>query len=65
MWTSALFDAKNIGFFEIYGLSARTRGLSQYGHFSDKWEGVSIFSRFCADVLYGRPLIRIFRNFCK
>jgi len=26
MWTSILFDARNIGFFEIYNLSARTRG---------------------------------------
>jgi len=26
MRTSALFDAKNIGFFEIYRVSARTRG---------------------------------------
>jgi len=41
--------------FEIYGESARTRGLSQCGHFLDKGEGVN-FSRFCTDVLYGRPL---------
>jgi len=29
--------SKNIGFFEIYGVSARTmgRGLSQCGHFAD------------------------------
>jgi len=26
MWTSALFGAINIGFFEIYGVSALTRG---------------------------------------
>jgi len=26
MWTSALFDAKIIGFFEIYSVSTRTRG---------------------------------------
>jgi len=44
MRTSALFDAKNIKFFEIYGVPART-----------KEEGVN-FSRFCADVFYGRPL---------
>jgi len=25
MWTSALFDAKNFGFFKIYGMSARKR----------------------------------------
>jgi len=26
IWTSALLGAKNIGLFEIYGVSARTRG---------------------------------------
>jgi len=33
MRTSALFGAKNPGFFEIYGMSARTRGegLSEFG----------------------------------
>jgi len=45
MWTSALFGAKNFGFFEIYGESARTRG-----------EGVN-FSGFYAVVFYGWPLI--------
>jgi len=28
MWTSALFVAKTFEFFEIYGVSTRTRGLS-------------------------------------
>jgi len=56
MRTSALFDAKNRKFFEIYGVSAwtRERGLSQCGHFSNK--GINV-PRFCANVLYGRPLI--------
>jgi len=42
--------------FEINGLSALTRGegFSQSGHFVDKGGGVN-FSRFCADVFYGRP----------
>jgi len=34
MWTSSLFGAKNFRFFEIYGVSARSRGevgLSQCG----------------------------------
>jgi len=26
MWTSAIFGAKNLGFFEIYVVSSRTRG---------------------------------------
>jgi len=30
MWTSALFGAKIIGFFEIHGMSARTRGEGQF-----------------------------------
>jgi len=47
MRTPALFGSKHIGFFEIYGVSVRTRlrrGLSQYGHFSDK--GGSVFRDF-------------------
>jgi len=44
MGKSAFFGAINFGFFEIYGASARTRELSQCGHFSDK-EG-SIFRDF-------------------
>jgi len=47
------FWCKNIGFFEIYDVSAQTRGLSR-GHFADR--GIN-FSRYCADALYGRPLI--------
>jgi len=53
------FRCKNIGFFEIYGVFARTwgrGGLSQYGHLANKREGEINFSRFCADVFYGRPL---------
>jgi len=48
MRTSALFDAKNFGFFEIYGVSARTRGkgLSQCGQFADKGDERSIFHNF-------------------
>jgi len=45
------FWCKNFGFFEIYGMSARTRELNQCGHFEDK-KGVH-FSRFCADVFNG------------
>jgi len=53
--TSALFGAKNFRFFKIYGMSARIGGggdLSQCG----QGRGVN-FSRFCADVFYGGPLI--------
>jgi len=34
--------------------------LSQYGYFSDKWVN---FSRFCANVFYGRPLALLIRFF--
>jgi len=47
--TSALFWA-NIEFSEIYGVSARTKGLSQCGHFTEKVKG-----RFFA-ILCGCPL---------
>jgi len=55
MWTSALFDVKNLRFFEIYGVFTRTRRVSQCGHFANKGEGVN-FLKFCVDVLYGWPL---------
>jgi len=43
MQTFALSGAKNLGFFEISaGVSAWTKGLSQYADFVDKGEG-SIF----------------------
>jgi len=46
MRMSVLFGAKIIGFFEIYGVSARTRRLSQCGNFADKGGGWSIFRGF-------------------
>jgi len=55
----ALFGAKKLLIFRNLCVYARTRGLSQCGHFVDKGkggEGVN-FSRFCADVLYVRPRI--------
>jgi len=45
MQKSALFDTKNSEFFQIYGVSAQTRELSQCGHFADK-EKVAIFRDF-------------------
>jgi len=47
MRMTALFGAKDLGFFEIYGVSARTRrrGLNQCGHFAGKGEE-SIFRDF-------------------
>jgi len=51
MRTSALFSAKSIRFFEIYGVSARARRLSQCGHFADKEGGGQFLAILC-----GRPL---------
>jgi len=42
----ALFGAKNFGFFEIYGVSARRGGgLSQWRHFADN--GGQFFAILC------------------
>jgi len=58
LWmSSALFDAKNSGFFEIYDVSIQTRELSQCGQFADKGRKGVNFSQFCVGVLHGRPLI--------
>jgi len=46
---------KNIGLFEVYGVSALTRAVMPVRAIADKGEGVNS-SRFCADVLYERPL---------
>jgi len=61
---SAHFSAKNIGFFEIYGVSARTRGwgvepVRTFFGQGGRRSNVN-FLRFCADVLYGRPLMSLF-----
>jgi len=51
---------KNIGFFEIYGVSTRIRGGGGgvfepvRTFFGQEEDGVN-FSQFCVDVLYGRP----------
>jgi len=49
------FCTKNFGFFEIYGVFARTRGVEPVQTFCGQGGGVD-FSRFCADVFYGQPL---------
>jgi len=58
MRASALFCAKNTGFFKIYGVSTRTRGegLSQCGHFADKGRGGSIFGDFVRTYFMDGPL---------
>jgi len=55
------FWRKNLGFFEIYGVSAAIKGREGWSSMDilrTRGEGVN-FSRFCADVFYGRPLNKI------
>jgi len=53
MRTSALFGVKNVGFFEIYGVSERPRGRGWVSAviLLSREEGVN-FPRFYADVFY-------------
>jgi len=59
MRVSALFGAKHIKIFKIYGVFTWARGegrLSQFGNFSNKGGGGQFFA-ILAVVLYGRPLM--------
>jgi len=47
---------KNIGFFEIYSVSAVTDKGEDIEPVRTRGGGRVNFSRFCSDVLYGRPL---------
>jgi len=60
MRTSAIFGAKYLRIFRNLWCvrTDKGRGFSKCGHFEDKGKGIN-FSRFCADVFYGRPLISI------
>jgi len=63
MRTSALFCAKIIGFFEIYGVSTRTGGeLRQCGHFADKGQGGSISRDFVRMFFIDGPLLENFAH---
>jgi len=59
MRTSAL-GAKNLGWYEIYGSSARSKGraVEPVRTFFREAGRESVFLDFFADVLYGRPLAR-------
>jgi len=50
------FWRKNIGFVEIYGVSARDKGVEPVLTFCVQGGGRGNFSRFCVDVFYGQPL---------
>jgi len=55
------FWRKNIGFFKIYGLSARSKGersRTSADILQTMGEGTS-FSRFCTNDLYGRLLMTL------
>jgi len=54
--STTLFGAKNIGFFEIYGVSSQTRGREV--------EPVRTRAWFCAYVFYGRPLKKVALSIC-
>jgi len=53
MRTSAIFDAKNVGFFEIDGVSAwtRERGVEPVGTFCGQGEGGQFFAILCKRLL--------------
>jgi len=55
MWMSALFGAKIIGFFEIYGVSARTRGVKSVRTFFGKGERGQFFAILCRRLLWTAP----------
>jgi len=59
MRTSALLSAKSSDFliFMMCPHGQGKKGLSQCGHLADKGGGEVNFSRYCADVFYGRLLI--------
>jgi len=46
----ALFDTKNFGFFEIYGVFAQIKGFSEYEHFVDKRRD-EFFAILCGSLL--------------
>jgi len=62
MRTSALFEAKNFGFFEIYGVSARTRGeeVEPVRTFFGQEGRVSIFRDFVRTSFMDGPLALLF-----
>jgi len=64
MRITTLFGEKNFVFFEIYGVSARTRAeeVGPVMSFCGQGEWGANFLRFCADVLYERPLTSINMN---
>jgi len=54
MRTSALFGVKNFGFFKIYGVSARTRGVEPERTFFEQG-GAQFFAILCRRPLWRAP----------
>jgi len=68
-WTSALFGAKIIGFFEIYGVSSQTRGVEPVRTFYGQWGGGQFFydfvrTSFMDDPLSERPSFWWYLDIC-
>jgi len=56
MWTSALFGAKNVGFFEIYGVTARTGGeVEPVRTFCEQGGEAQFFAILCRRPLLAAP----------
>jgi len=56
MRTSVLFGAKNLGFFEIYGGSTRTKGVEPVRTFCGQGGGASIVPDFVQTSFMDGPL---------
>jgi len=55
MRTSAFFGAKTFGFFEVYGVSARTRGVGPVRGFCGQGGRGQFFTILCGRLLWTAP----------
>jgi len=62
MWTSTLFDAKNLRTFEIYDVFTRTRGVEPVRTFFGQEGGGQFFAILCGRLLWTAPYLSI--NLC-
>jgi len=64
MRTTALFDTKNFGFFEIYGVSTQTGGVKPVRTFCGQGGGGQFFVILCGRPLWTAPYgIQLQKNF--
>jgi len=52
MRTSVIFGAKNFGFFKMFGMSARTRGVKPVRTFFGQGRGGQFFTILCGRLLW-------------